>query len=299
MILMLLCAASNQGMFAIAGLDARSIALGNAGVVYPFGAVSAYYNPAGVAWMKGKEVLLFGNHAFGGIARTLWGVYAQEDQGYGAMAFSAYNLSTGAFDTTFTHSETFLSYSIAKKFSKVFSGGLTVKGYFLNQRYTYSGAPFENVSANGFGLDIGCVYRAMPGLFVGGSLRDIYSPIFFSIPDSANTHYSQVLPWKLMLGGAYIYPFPNHMRLSGMLHLETGMYTRYLGGGVEFSLPKNVLSLRLGFRKFLEEEGRAELRAGVGFVFSGKTYLLGFDYTYVFDANVLGACNVASFRVRF
>lgn len=297
MILILLCAASNQGMFIIQGFDARSIALGNAGVAYPFGAISSYYNPGGVAWMKGRELLLSGNREFGGIARILVGVYAQEDQGYGAMAFSLCNVSTGSFDTTFTHSETFISYSIAKKFSKVFSGGLTIKGYLLSQTYLYPGAPFENVSGYGFGWDIGCVYKAMPGLFIGGSIKDMYSPITFSIPDTTN--YSEVLPGRLLVGASYIHPFPNHMRLSGMLHIATGFYTRYLGGGLEFSLPQNILSVRLGFRHFIEDKGRTELSGGVGFVISQKTYLVGFDYAYIFDANVLGASNVASLRIRF
>jgi hypothetical protein len=200
------------------GIGARVIAMGEAGTATAKDVTAAYWNPAGLTYLKDIEFAT--TYALGmGYDRTYQHAAIAKRFGFGVMAFSWVNAGVTDIIGTdvnnndtgvFNDSENNLAISYANR-HKQLSYGLTPK------LYTSSIAGDTEI---GFGLDLGAKYDINQYLEAGIMLRDIYGTLaddripyqvqagvtaypFLGVTIAADLHYEQSENPYLIFGAEY------------------------------------------------------------------------------------------------
>ncbi|MBU1486941.1 PorV/PorQ family protein [bacterium] len=233
------------GAFLKMGAGARALSLGKAFVALADDATASYWNPAGLTQIKGHNLCLMYSEPFDkvdGIDYSLVS-YAQPipkgSIGISLIYLSADGLkktldSSGPTDDEFGDKETALLLSYATEIKQVMSVGATLKG--ISQE-------IDSDKDNGFGLDIGMLYRPT-------QLADLKVGLVFQDLIGADIRGNK-MPLKLRLGVASYFFSDDRLYLS----LGTDFTSdREVKGhfGAEYELLKSLL-LRAGYSTDNEE----------------------------------------------
>ncbi|MCA9732023.1 PorV/PorQ family protein [candidate division KSB1 bacterium] len=264
------------------GIGGQGAALGESVVAGNNGALSAYWNPAGLT--QSNDEIVFGHSEW--LQDISYEFIAMKFRGYGAswgLLLQVQNVdnimhrtkATPAPLSTFSEHEVVSGVSYARAFSQYLSFGATAK--FISERhfsYTSSGAA----------IDLGLNYQLnqIKGVQLGASLHNLGK--LSELREEATK-----LPALLRVGVAYMPEMEIMQAKMRVLAAYTKIFNNeaYAGFGIE-ALAKEALALRIGYQAGREAQS---ISAGLGFILS--RYRL--DYAYVPFSYDLGDTHRLSF----
>ncbi len=244
------------GDFLMLGAGARALGMGSAFTATSDGAVSTYYNPAGLIRLKNREIDVMHSEQFGGL------------ENYNTLAIAAPVSPTETFGVALVHlgvgdipvtrlwdpsralgdsnrvevayrtdaADYALLLAGARKVSEALALGATVK---LIRRSLGKDKAF------GYGIDLGATYHMTPVLTLAGVFRDVTgTTIAWDVKSSADNHTSKDrIDPTLDLGASYTAPLPwfgglctvaASMLFMGDSPREKGLDTMNIGGEYRF-----------------------------------------------------------------
>jgi len=250
------------------GVGARPLGMGGAFVAVADDANTIWWNPAGVASIRRKELTLMHNEmgediryqflAYnqpvrklrGGLAGSISYLSVTDIQGYdpGGMPtkkLSAYDLGIG------------LCYGL--RILPSVSGGINFK--FIDEKLAHK-------KASTCAFDIGGLWRTpFSGLQLGFSIQNLGGGLKFIQERSS-------LPLNCILGGAYEFEFFGAQSIVAMDVNIPVDYSVFISGGFECKI-YNLISLRAGFKS--KDDLSSGLRLGIGI--GGKNLVI--DYSWL------------------
>lgn len=264
------------------GVGARPVAIGQAFCAVADDVNAIYYNPAGLAQVKGQEFLLVHNqwfeeinHEYLGFAhnispnRTLGGnitclriddLIGRDDVGNKTKNFNAYDLALG------------LAYG--ERLSDHLLIGVHIKSiYQLN----------ENISGSGIAIDLGWLYKTKINLDLGLSVQNIGTKIEF-IDKKEN------LPLNLKVGIAYKLPRIFVIAVDGNMPKDGDVS---VNAGFEIVL-LNLMALRAGYKSQTDMDTKEHWSYGIGFKM-GHSQI---DYAFV-PYGILGDTHRLALLLKF
>ena len=255
------------GEFLAVGAGARAMALGNSFVALSQDATAGYWNPAGLASLKGRQVHLPHAERFSGLVDQDFIALALPGPFFDGMAFSLLRLGVGDIQFTELQDPTrpigadnrpvVASTETSADYAFYLSGGrrlgdrlaLGISGKLIYR----SVGPF---SAYGAGLDLGLRYTLAPGFTLAATVRDLSTtPIVW------DTNTTDRINPSMLLGLAYSRSLAGG-KLSATLASRNGgdasdaADQAPLNTGIEYSVGR--LDLRAGL-----EESRTALGLGL------------------------------------
>lgn len=261
------------------GIGARAVAMGEAYTAVSGDQTAAFWNPAGIAALKGKDFLLVHHHSFQGIQQTYGGwAFGNGRRGLG---FSLGVYSAGGLETrigpsaeplgTFSLYEIVSGLSFSGKFGKRFYAGWSI--HVLHETIGPD-------SASGISLDFGFLYRsAFEGLTLGVAYRNLGGTGQLdreSIPLPRILRFGSVLLLGSITGSA-----------------DFGFISKNWSGfhlGLEYSM-EQTLFLRTGYKSGHETR---DFSFGIGL----QRRNLRIDYAYVPTALDLGGSHRIALGIR-
>ncbi len=278
-------------------VDARVVGLGGANAAFSQGAMSVYYNPAGIAGMEGNS-LAFSYTDWIADIKYNYLAYARPVAGFGNIGVHLAVLTMDDMDITTVEEpdgtgDTFganswvVGISNAYQLTDRFSFGVTAK---------YIREKISDLSSSSVAFDVGTLYYtgfrtlriAMTtrnfgtdthygGTGLETTLDQDNDPTTLPVEVRLNTEY-HALPLTFRLGLAYDFEFGPDSKLMAALD---GYNTRDRGqqgsAGLEYSW-QDKLALRVGYKIEADEEGIA-LGGGYDFEISGFG-MLGINYAW-------------------
>ncbi|MEW6618793.1 MAG: PorV/PorQ family protein [bacterium] len=281
-------AASDTGAdFLKLGVGARASAMGEAFCAVADSVDSIYYNPAGLARLKQKEVSAMYGDKREDTARTLL-TYCQpledEDEA-GVFACGIIYQDLGEIETRnnqnqFTGNLNPNEFALLFAYARPYTDNLSIGG---NLKYIQR--DLKKVKAKGFALDLGVLYYPqLPDLTLGACLENLGTKI-----------EGDELPLNLRVGLAYC-PIEN---LTGTIDLNQPLYNSKLGTNVGLEYTYNILAVRIGYlNKGREVSG---LTYGFGFKVIAAGFSLRTDFANVASGKMDGATkmNRVSMGIKF
>ncbi len=247
------------------GVGPRALAMGSAFIAVADDNSGAYWNPAGIPFMKQNQVgLVYSkmsldrNYNYASVILPTWklGVSAIMSGVKDIPGYDMYDYPTGSF----TESNTVLLVSYAPKLADEMSIGMNLK--ILQSK-------IDDASGTGYGLDLGTMFIITEQLKAALVLQDLYTNINWK------GDYSEKVPLVAKIGTSYDVFAPGTRSYNLKLSADVEKYAtrkriRY-NFGTEVSLPYN-LALRAGLADNF-------LTAGFGL----KMGMFGLDYCYKVD----------------
>ena len=285
--------AQDSGLsFLTLGVDAQSLAKGDAGVATSTGAFASYWNPAGLAGTDSE--IGVSHHVWIGDIRTygLNGAFRMGERsgiGVSVVATGAGNLearqqpgeSDGLFDAQFVSAGA----SFGHQFGPL-RAGVAVK--FLSERI------FTN-SANGYGFDVGVQTELMnETIHVGAVMANMGSM------EELNVEATE-LP-RLLRVGAEVFPFRAITALDGEVFLSTSLLAEVSHNYVtertkwHFGLSAEVLETVTARVGYLTDDFLRDVSAGIGI----EVAEIWFDYAMLpFEDGFGGPAHIVTVRYGF
>jgi hypothetical protein len=302
-------------LFLMISPGARAAGMGEAFVAIADDATAVYWNPAGLAFQTGREIVAMHTNWLPGFGSDLYYdflAYRQNLEGVGVIAGNITYLNLGEQTHTdadgtelgkFNSHEFAVTVAVGAKISENMAVGLGL-------RYIRSSLSGDNIQvgsekgsgkANAFAVDIGWLYKAgfLRGLSFGANLSNLGPKIAYI--DAAQ---ADPLPTNLRVGLAYKAVDTEFNRLSFALDFNKLLVVRHkdgtsdpflkalvtawsnqsaseelkdviIGVGVEYWY-SNLIALRTGYH--VDEAGKANYAT---FGFAIKYSLYRFDFGYV------------------
>ncbi|MBV6510983.1 MAG: hypothetical protein HRU80_00740 [Ignavibacteriales bacterium] len=288
--------ASVAGAFVDVGYGARPMGLGGAYVGLANDVNAVLWNPAGLTNIESKEVTFSFHNQFGLVKYNYLG-YAMP-----------YNSGLDGLGLAFIYSgdEAMNEMTVQVGYGRKVWKDLTVGGSIKYRRSSFGNntlggddyrifepdeiaqAQLNQVKggANGFGFDIGVLFKVNDKVNMGIMLKDIYSPVFWdSKVDNpaakAKGSYSELVPFESVVGTSFRIS-DNFMFTADYLpSLSKDVYNK-IRGGAEIRL-FNFLFVRAGVQNTINnvEDERIVLGTGLKFKIFGGRFV--FDYTNVIE----------------
>jgi tetratricopeptide (TPR) repeat protein len=253
---------------------ARPTAMGDAFVAVADDGNAAFWNPAGLTLLPGFEMNTMYTDLYAtGIRHSLLGLaFPFRNWGSFGLAWSR----IGYDDFELTYGENQLLFSMARRLPYRLSIG-------LNAKHLRTDVEFEGVSyghGDGWGLDLGLLYRPIHGFGLGLTIKDLGD----TGVKYDTGHTATVLTQALMLGAAY--------RLTDKILLAGSLDDRLHWGG-EYMLT-DALTLRAGFQDDLTVSEPVSWSTGLGI----RLKVVQFDYAYA-NVPTLPSTHRFSFGLKF
>jgi hypothetical protein len=194
------------GEFMYLGVGARPLALGNTYLAADGDIFSAYYNPAGLTGITGKQVTFMHSETFGSLLNHDYLAFATSKFN-GVAAVSMYRLGGGGILVTEeyngifrvksekSHADYVFGFSYGRKQSPKLDWGATAKIIYRK---------IVDDNAQGIGLDAGLRYRLRDHLTAAVVAQDLTGTIL-----SYSTSTKEVVNPTLKLGLGYSHPIGN------------------------------------------------------------------------------------------
>ncbi len=295
------------GAFSRIGFGARGMGMGNAVSGVTVGELVSYYNPALSVFQKGNSVQV--GYSFLSLDRSLNFInYTRrfklngrnndaDSSRYAGISAGIINAGVSNIDGRdgsgnkigdFSTSENQFFIGLANRFSEKISIGANVKFYYFKL--------YEQIKANGFGIDLGILYKYNDNLTFSLVISDINSKYKWNTTpvygEQGNTTTDK-FPLSKKIGVTYKFENP---KLIAALEFESlSSNLNYLKFGAEYNLFDNLF-LRGGFDKLntgnLDNPFRPSL--GFSYFYNTKNWLVGFDYAFVvepyspYDKHIIG-----------
>ncbi len=315
------------------GYGAAGNAMGDACVSLVNDVSAIYWNPAGLATIKGNEIMLFYQPWIADIATNFLGIGLKLPRGFGHLGLGLVNVSYGDIEVTnleaqegtgelYNASEYALSLTYARNLTNWFSFGASAK--FVYSKIWY-------LSAKAFALDLGVIVRTRffsltgrreDGLRIGMSISNYGTRMRYAginlltsvdILPEQNGNYENVpadfhlneweLPLIFRIGIAL-----TTLKLQKQtvvlavdaLHTNNNSESVNVGLQYEFSVPQTgSLFLRGGYKALFMENSEYGLSFGAGLkIRFVKNTPLFIEYTFR-DVGVLGKTHSYGVRVIF
>lgn len=199
-------------LFLLIEPGARPSGAGEAFVAIADDATATYYNPAGLAFQEGKELVLMHTNWLPAFANDLYYEflgYAQHVEGWGNVGGNISFLSLGKQVRTgqsgnqplgeFQSYDAAFSLSYGTKLSANLAAGVTMKAIYSHLAEMGAGAEKGEGTGTSFAVDLGVLYKGpLPGLSFGATLQNMGPAISYIDVDQADP-----LPQNLKVGFAY------------------------------------------------------------------------------------------------
>jgi hypothetical protein len=284
------------------GLGARELGMGGGYTALADDACAAYVNPAGLVWLErrwftatARSMALDRRFYSLGYAQSLGGKKGLMRAGFslGWLCAGVDNIDLRDFDGnpagTLSHWEHNFYFSFAVQPAPVFSLGMTAK--VLYSRFPDLVDQETDLSAVGFGFDLGMAIRPISSLQIGLSVRDIRSKYTWDTQDlyEQGTQTVDQFPWIAVAGLAYRGLGDRLLVALDAEQIEYHPVT--LRAGVEFNVVPGI-DVRIGSRD-------GEWTFGAGFNFSIPVGDVRLDYAFVEDPVAPRPCHVFSWSFLF
>lgn len=288
--------AGQAGAFLRIGLTPRAKGMGDTYVAVADNASAAYYNPAGLAFIKQQEILL--SYSAMSFDRTF--SYIGYSRPLPPMAgFSAGIIQSGFRDTEGrlrngelsgeniedTHYAFFIGFAI--RFSDKFSAGISPKVIY---------SKIHDVSAKSFGADFGVMVKPVKNLSLGAVIKDIGIKMKYSrevpggIGDQTTT---DAYPRIIKAGTAYQLPLSGSFKY--ILFAADMERNSLQGTKSHFGIETNI-SDKIHVRAGLDSK---DFTAGFSVPFKIKQHAFQFDYAYIHDTRGIAGFGSQDMAVRF
>ena len=287
------------------GMGTRGAAMGGAFIATADDATAAYWNPACLVRVPGKQIQFNHTEWFEEI-RYEAGTVSWEYPGIGTFGLQFGLLNSGDMDVTtieqpggtgetFNCSDMVVGVSYARRLTDRFSTGLTLK---------YVREAWDDVSASGIAVDMGTLYNTgFRTLRIGMTIQHFGAELtpdgeyttYYSGNDSLDTYDSYSLPMTFKLGLAMdVLDQGPHFMTVEVDGVHPNDNVEYVGLGGEYWY-NGLVAVRGGYKINTDEAG---LTAGAGFRIpvGGRTVML--DYAYA-DWNKLEMVHRASIGFAF
>ena len=244
------------GDFLMLGAGARALGMGSAFSATSDGAVSAYYNPAGLMGLKSREIDIMHSEQFGGLENYNTFAIASPVSPVETVGIALVHLGVGDIPVTrlwdpsralgdsnrveVAYRTDAADYALllagAKRINEAFAVGATVK---LIRRSLGKDTAF------GYGIDLGATYRMTSALTLAGVFRDVTgTTVAWDVKSSAENHTTKDrIDPTLDVGASYSAPLPwfggvctvaASMLFLGDSYSEKGIDTMNLGAEYRF-----------------------------------------------------------------
>ena len=290
---------SKAGAFSRMGFGARGIGMGNAMSSVTQGNLVSYYNPA-LSPFQNDNSLLAG-YSLLSLDRSLnflsftrkFDFYSSKDTANDRQPRSTAGISAGVINSgvsgidgrdnnglktgDLSTSENQFFISVANRFSKKLSIGLSVKFYYYKL--------YEDIKSSGLGIDIGALYKVNESWNVSLVITDLNSQYKWdtgSIYDEDGLTTIDKFPLLKKIGVSY---YNQEIKLLSALEFEnSNAGTNILRAGVEYNL-YDGLFLRGGIDQFNLNNIEAAFKPSLGFSFvtNVSNFLLSVDYAYMVE----------------
>ena len=283
--------AGYAGSFLRMGLGARSLAMGNAGVADSENGFAAYYNPAGLSYLKDRHLsttyyflsldrqlhyvgLAFPLKPTAGISVAWMHAGVTDIQG---------RTSTGIPDEIYDTGEDVIYLSFSNAFHRRISVGLNFKILSHNML---------DLTGSGLGFDIGVLLKPFDRISIGILLKDIGASYTWNTQDlfgDQGGNYTDTFPQLLKIGLAYRYN--STFAFIGDVELSDKQDYRVHFGG-EY-LVSDILFLRMGLDNINPTFGAG---LAYGFINNIQTQI---DYSAMIGLVGEGSTHVFSWEFKF
>ena len=253
------------------GIGARGIGMGEAFTAVSDDATALYWNPAGLARVKGHEFTFNQAIMFADISYSYVGYVHKlgEEMGIGV---SLMFLNAGSIDETTEEFPTGTGESLDvgnTGFGISFSRGF-YKRAFIGGSFKYVNEKLGDVSGTGFALDMGILFLISDYINVGLVLQN-------TGPGVKYTDTTEDLPRNLKMGICYrLANWKDHRLIGAADLIKTIDEDIRYNIGFEY-LIKDFVALRTGYKGNLDEEG---ICAGFGIKHGLGNINLKVDYSY-------------------
>lgn len=295
------------------GVGGRQLGMGGAGAFINSDVSSAYWNPAGLAYLKESEVVLQHDERFGELVNFDYGAVSYSHKNEFAAAFSVIRLGidgipdtrnalidsdgNGILDkydridydkvTYHNASDWAFIFTYAQKYSDNISFGANIKLIYRD---------LMSNSAFGIGFDAGLIYSPYENFFTGISFRDITTTYL-----AWETGRKELISPMIKIGAGYNYAIFNGILTPALdldFHLDGREYAAMtsigpvgmdIHAGLEF-LYKNTIAIRAGYNDV------KQLTVGIGL----KIFRLNLDYAFAkfSESNDIGNTHRISLKVN-
>ena len=291
--------AGMAGAFSRMGFGARGIGMGNSMSAVKEGNLVSYYNPALVVFQNGNSFQT--SYSFLSLDRKLNFINFTRRFEFGKKEMqdgtikprSIAGVSIGLINSGVTNidgrdgqgnkignystSENQFFVAVANKFSEKFSLGISFKFYYYKL--------FENLSANGFGLDIGGLYSLNDVMAVSLTITDLNSKYSWDSGKIFGTNGTiGVDKFPLIKKVGFSYKFENEKLLTAIELENSNAKTNYLRFGAEYNPFENIF-FRAGIDRLNLSNTKIPIRPsfGLSYFYVIKNYTFGFDYAFVVE----------------
>lgn len=243
------------------GVGAGPLGMGGAVIAGPFNATSAYWNPAGLAFTRGRQIQTMHSETFGSLLNHDYIGYASNNgKAGGVNSYGAYLYYLGGGGVKITefdpddqwpfvvreenHFDLMLGASLAGKYHEKFAYGITAK-------IIYRDIAVE--TAYGLGLDAGLIYRRDTIITAALVVTDLTSTFLAYSNDNTESVYPAVKPGlsfrlahrdvSVILAGQSIIRFEGRKTVS---ELWQGNISADFQAGMEIAY-KNTAFGRVGY----------------------------------------------------
>jgi len=284
------------GAFSRIGFGARGTGMGNAISAVTSGELVSYYNPAISVFQKGNSVQVA--YSFLSLDRSLNFLnytrrfklrpknHEADSTRYAGISVGIINAGVSNIDGRdgsgnkigdFSTSENQFFIGFANRFSEKLSIGVGVKFYYYKL--------YEQISANGLGIDFGVVYALNPNLTVALVVSDINAKYKWNTTsvygEKGNTTINK-FPLSKKIGVAY--RFLDNKILAAVEFENLNSELNYVKFGVEYNLFQNLF-LRGGIDKMNISNFDLPARPSFGFsyFYSYGKLMFGINYAFLIE----------------
>ena len=288
---------SMAGSFSRLGFGARGIGMGNSMGAVISGNLVSYYNPALSAFQEGNYFQT--SYSFLSLDRSLNFLNFTKRFELGKSKIdpskprSTAGISVGIINSgvsdidgrdsqgekfgTLSTSENQFFLGLSNRFSEKFSLGIGIKFYYYSL--------YEDISATGFGIDIGALYVVNSNLTLAATISDINSKYKWDTSEvygTAGNSTTNEFPVLMKIAAAYNI---TSIDLLATMEIEhSNAETDFLRIGAEYNIFKSFF-LRGGIDRVSLSNSDIPVRPALGFSYF-KEYIglnFGIDYAFVIE----------------
>lgn len=290
---------TKPGAFSRMGFGARGIGMGNAMSSVTTGNLVSYYNPALAPFQRNNSIQT--SYSFLSLDRSLnflsftrkFDFYSSLDtaanrQPRGTAGISAGIINSGVSaidgrdnngiktEELFTSENQFFL-SVSNRFSRKLSIGIAVKFYYYKL--------YEEVTSNGFGLDIGALYKLNDNWNISLMLSDLNSKYQWDtspVYGQSGLSTTDEFPLLKKIGVSYFNP---ELKILTALEFEnSNAGTNIIRSGIEYNIYEGLF-LRGGIDQFNLSNTDAAFKPSIGFSYSKAfdSWIIGIDYAFMIE----------------
>lgn len=290
---------SRTGAFSRIGFGARGIGMGNAMSSVTTGNLVSYYNPALSPFQENNSVQT--GYSFLSLDRSLnflsftrkFDFYSSKDSSIDKKPRSTAGISAGIINAgvsgidgrdnnglptkELSTSENQFFLSVSNRFSEKLSLGIAVKFYYYKL--------YEEINANGLGIDIGALYRVNDNWNVSLMISDLNSKYEWDtspIYGQQGLSTTDKFPTTKKIGVSY-----NNLELKLLTAIEyenSNAGTDIIRLGAEYNIYENLF-LRGGIDQLNLSNTDAGIKPSLGFSFAKPfgDLIIGVDYAFMIE----------------